>query len=96
MGYKFDEVEATMVMTELLEKYWPVQVLHEMYGQYPDVDKYYFQKFVAEHLEFVRRHKICEKIGHKWVSDGSYGNPETGGEYGHCTRCGWDFDVTYY
>lgn len=60
-------------------------------------DRWFLAKqYIVEHQEYVRRQAYCDKVGHKLVADGSFGNGETGGEYGHCTHCGWTFDITYY
>ena len=36
----------------------------------------------------------CDHKGH-W-HDESYGNPDSGGDGGHCGRCGFSFWVQYY
>jgi len=40
--------------------------------------------------------KRCEREGHHLVDDGSWANPESGGDAYRCTRCGESWRHVYY
>lgn len=93
---KLELAEIEWVAMGLIDTYWPVQVRLELYQQFPYIAKFVVDRILSDVVESVRRQKICEKNGHKLVLDGYQATPDTGGEWGHCTHCGWAFDVTYY
>ena len=39
---------------------------------------------------------VCRLRGHAWVDAGSYAGPESAHDALRCTRCGAEFDYTYY
>ena len=96
MGYTEEKLGEYQFREEIWEELGagvlPVEIVYSV----PPVSKFLARQIIADYQETVRRHKTCDKRGHKLVADGSFGNGETGGEYGHCTHCGWTFDITYY
>lgn len=43
----------------------------------------------------LKRATLCRWLGHDWV-DESWCTPDSGGDAGHCKRCQWSFEHTYY
>ena len=55
-----------------------------------------FVKFLLTALTLRAAVLVCKHRGHKLIDSGSFANTETGQDHMTCTRCGFEFNHTYY
>ena len=80
-----------VVMNEAMEKVHREQLF---LMRHPFLQRLY-QLYLGAYSNVVSK-LICDRIGHDLDDDGSYANPDSGGEGWYCLRCGKSWWIQYY